>query len=284
VLFHTLDLWAPGRNNPVPRPEGNGSCASCHGAYAPRYVDDPAFLATPELEGMASYIVPMDVIGTDPVRMQTNNEAVQIAGANNFFGYPPTAGTENDCGPQNRADLRGERELGYLAPPLYGVWATAPYLHNGSVPNVWEVLKPADRKPLWRRKSKPARWDQTGRVIMGFDTDLARAYDATKLGWKYDVIACQNPSLLNPFPSPYVQCDPDDGYLDPLYQQILTGLYSNLILAWNILFPPTITDAQIEQRKIYNTHMYGQGNGGHAFNAVLSDAERRALIEYLKTL
>ena len=64
------------------------------------------------------------------------------AGANNFFGYPPTAGTAQDCGPQNRAELRGNRELGYLAPPLYGVWATAPYLHNGSVPNVWEVLKP----------------------------------------------------------------------------------------------------------------------------------------------
>ena len=90
-------------------------------------MNDPAFLATPALEGMASYITPQRIIQTDPVRMETNNEAVQIAGANNFFGYPPTAGTVNDCGPQNRSDLRGNRELGYLAPPLYGVWATAPY-------------------------------------------------------------------------------------------------------------------------------------------------------------
>jgi hypothetical protein len=30
--------------------------------------------------------------------------------------------------------------------------------------------------------------------------------------------------------------------------------------------------------------MHGQGNGGHAFTSVLTDAERQALIEYLKTL
>jgi hypothetical protein len=284
VLFHTLDMWAPGRNNPVPRPAGNGSCASCHGAYAPRYVNDRAFLDTPALEGMASYIVPMDIIGTDPVRLETNNEAVQVAGATNFFGYPSTAGTENDCGPQNRSDLRGDRELGYLAPPLYGVWATAPYLHNGSVPNVWEILKPSDRKPLWRRKSKPARSDQTLTAVMGFDTDLHRAFDGQKLGWKYDVIQCEWRSFFNPSVSPHINCEPDNPYESPLVQEILAGLYSNLIVTWNILFPPTITRQQMEDRKIYNTHMFGQGNEGHTFNSVLTDTERLAIIEYLKTL
>jgi len=284
VLFHELDLWTPSRNNPVDRPaEGNGSCASCHGAYAPRYVNDPDFLATPALEGMAAYVTPQRIIETDPVRMETNDEAVQIAGATNFFGYPPTAGTENDCGPQNRSDLRGDRELGYLAPPLYGVWASAPYFHNGSVPNVWEVLKPSDRRPLWRRKSKPARWDQVGRVIMGYDTRLS-AYDTAKLGWKYDVIQCQNPTLLNPFPSPYLRCDPDDSLLMSWYDDVITGLYSNVILAWNVLFPPTISNTDIERRKIYNVHMYGHGNEGHEFTSVLTDAERRAILEYLKTL
>lgn len=282
VLFHTLDLWS--RNNPVARPPtGNGSCASCHGAYAPRYVNDPSFLATPALEGMAAYITPLRIIGTDPVRLETNNEAVQIAGSNNFFGYPPTAGTANDCGPQNRSDLRGDRELGYLAPPLYGVWATAPYFHNGSVPNVWEVLKPSDRKPLWRRKSKSPRWDQTGRVVMGYDTSMS-AYDTAKLGWKYDVVSCQRPSILNPFPSMYRACDPNDGFLTSWFDQALTGLYGNVILAWNVLFPPTITRSDIEDRKIYNVYMYGHGNEGHEFNSVLTDNERKAIIEYLKTL
>ncbi len=36
--------------------------------------------------------------------------------------------------------------LGYKARPLNGIWATAPYLHNGSVPNLTELLKsPNDR-------------------------------------------------------------------------------------------------------------------------------------------
>jgi endo-cleaving rubber dioxygenase len=44
-------------------------------------------------------------------------------------------------------------------------------------------------------------------------------------------------------------------------------------------------DAQtLEKRKIYNTHLHSQGNGGHAFAAVLTDDERRALIEHLETL
>src|SRR5438309_61749 len=59
ALFHRLDLWATGRHNPVPRPVGgNGSCASCHGAYAPRYVNNPRFLATPMLAGMAGNVTP----------------------------------------------------------------------------------------------------------------------------------------------------------------------------------------------------------------------------------
>jgi hypothetical protein len=41
--------------------------------------------------------------------------------------------------------------LKYKARPLNGIWATAPYLHNGSVPNLWELLKaPKDRvKSFW---------------------------------------------------------------------------------------------------------------------------------------
>lgn len=41
--------------------------------------------------------------------------------------------------------------LKYKARPLNGIWATAPYLHNGSVPNLWELLQaPKDRvKSFW---------------------------------------------------------------------------------------------------------------------------------------
>ena len=50
---------------------------------------------------IAAYIVPLDIIGTDPERLLANNEAVQEAGRDSFFGYPPTKDTAQDCGPQN---------------------------------------------------------------------------------------------------------------------------------------------------------------------------------------
>ena len=49
--------------------------------------------------------------------------------------------------------------LAYKARPLNGVWATPPYLHNGSVPNVYALLSPASERPkifyLGRREFDP---------------------------------------------------------------------------------------------------------------------------------
>lgn len=283
VLFHELDMWAPERNNPVREPEGNGSCASCHGAYAPRYVNNPSYLDTPMLEGMAGYIVPLDIIDTDERRALTNTEGMQQAGADNFFGYPPTKGAEPgfDCGPQGQERIRGDREIGYLAQPLYGVWASAPYFHNGSVPNVWEVLKPQDRHPIWRRKSAPKPPGSAYSVVMGFDTDLDRAYDENKMGWRYDRIQCQS---YPPMVTPFYNCDPFNIDRTP-YPQLMKNLaYGNMTGAWNLDYPPIVTNEHMENRKIYNSHMYSQGNGGHEFTEVLTDQERYAIIEYLKTL
>jgi hypothetical protein len=36
--------------------------------------------------------------------------------------------------------------VAYKARPLGGIWATAPYLHNGSVPNLWQLLQPEDQR------------------------------------------------------------------------------------------------------------------------------------------
>lgn len=37
--------------------------------------------------------------------------------------------------------------LSYKARSLNGIWATAPYLHNGSVPNLWSLLLPTEERP-----------------------------------------------------------------------------------------------------------------------------------------
>lgn len=49
----------------------------------------------------------------------------------------------------DRARCLAEKDvliLGYKARPLDGIWATAPYLHNGSVPNLYELLLPASER------------------------------------------------------------------------------------------------------------------------------------------
>ncbi len=268
VLFHTLDLWAPERHNPVRRPEGgNGSCASCHGAYASRYANDRRFLATPLLAGIAANVTPIDIIDTDPARMTANGPAVKQAADASFFAYYGQDG----CAEKYNG-------IGYLAQPLYGVWASAPYFHNGSVPTVWGVLKSSSRPLFWRRMSKLSRPG----VVMGYETDLARAYDRSALGWKYDELHCGSLAV-----TPYLKCDPQDPYATPLVESWLDVLFANGSLAWNFfgtVMAPTLTNAQIEDRKIYNTRMYSQSNSGHEFTDVLTDAERTALIEYLKTL
>ena len=40
---------------------------------------------------------------------------------------------------------------GYIAPPLDGVWITAPYFHNGSVPTIEAVLNSKFRPTYWTR-------------------------------------------------------------------------------------------------------------------------------------
>jgi len=275
VLFHTKNLWAPALNNPVREPDGgNGSCASCHGAYSPRYVHDPAFLDSPLLEGIAANITPIDIINTDSKRLDGNNQEIVDASRNMWFAYndgPFDADGNPLCGNWNDPAMRGDRELGYLAQPLYGIWASAPYFHNGSVPTVRQVLRSDERPGIWRRVSTPAPAGQE-EAVMGFATDL-EYYDANALGWEYESLPC----------GPWWGVQ---NCLEPVPETIGDGLatFINTGLLFNFVNIPPYADVTIENRKIYNTHRYSQGNSGHEFSDVLTEHEVVAILEYLKTL
>jgi hypothetical protein len=162
-------------------------------------------------------------------------------------------------------------EIGYQAPQLHGVWASAPYFHNGSVPDVWGVLDDVAKRPaIWLRPSTAGPT-----INHGFDTSLA-AYDSARLGWRYTELECVNdPSV------PYLACDPGTAPLDPVAKAAL-GASGSTVTAGYVATPAI--GATVELRKIYNTRMFGKGNQGHWWTAGLSDDDRRALIEYLKTL
>ncbi len=46
-----------------------------------------------------------------------------------------------------KSALESARTPRYKARPLNGIWATAPYLHNGSVPTLWDLLSTTDERP-----------------------------------------------------------------------------------------------------------------------------------------
>jgi mono/diheme cytochrome c family protein len=101
-----------------------------------------------------------------------------------------------------------EELLVYKATPLAGVWSTAPYLHNGSVPTLHDLLL--------RTAERPKRFH------VG-----TRAFDPKRVGFE----SGERPGTFE-----------------------------------------------------FDTTLPGNSNAGHEYGTKLSDADRRALIEYLKTL
>lgn len=47
----------------------------------------------------------------------------------------------------NKTSTLDSAQLYYKARPINGIWASAPYLHNGSVPTVYDLLLPAAQRP-----------------------------------------------------------------------------------------------------------------------------------------
>jgi mono/diheme cytochrome c family protein len=175
-------------------------CAGCHGTYAAREED----------ETYPNLLVPLDVVGTDPAVANAGVvHSPQLVDWYNGSFY----GTVTRMEPNNPFP-------GYMPPPLDGIWATAPYLHNGSVPTIELVLNSRTRPRLWRR--------------VDFDS---RNLDETALGWPW--IAVDTPQDALP---------------------------------------------EAERPLVYDTTHWSQSNAGHTFGDHLTDAERRAVIEYLKTL
>jgi hypothetical protein len=68
--------------------------------------------------------------------------------ANHWYDrqQPPILGELRDrmngCRPNNARTL-----LAYKVRPLNGIWATPPYLHNGSVPTLYALLSPVEERP-----------------------------------------------------------------------------------------------------------------------------------------
>jgi mono/diheme cytochrome c family protein len=123
-------------------------------------------------------ILDLDAIGTDrnrsvnfaaPVGTTPNDQAIA-----DFLGQVKRrAFEEKGLTPAQQLTLEGGRVAkwrltrGYVARPLIAVWASAPYLHNNSVPTLEDLLLPPDQRPV-RFFAGTAEYD---RSKVGFATD-----------------------------------------------------------------------------------------------------------------
>lgn len=168
-------------------------CAECHGTYG----------------AQASYPnrnVPIKEIGTDPVRYDALTPAERGLFAQSWFTDYGKLPTILD-------------PAGYLAPPLDGIWASAPYFHNGSVPTLWHVLHPDQRPVVWKRAEKDD-------------------YDEERIGLKVEELK---------------------------------------------KVPANVTEFR-DRMEYFDTTGYSKKASGHTFPNALSEDEKQAVLEYLKTL
>ena len=144
------------------------TCSRCHGTYG-------------DEETYPNLIVDLDEVGTDPMLAQEGALAARPAVAwlnRSFFGELSAAAPAQ----------------GYMAPPLDGVWATAPYFHNGSVPTVDAVIDSSKRPTYWTRDFTVLDYDPErvgfvhfvlsgGKDSVTLDSEKRAIYDTSQPGY-----------------------------------------------------------------------------------------------------
>lgn len=150
-------------------------CAECHGTYDGDRLDYP------------ERMVPIEEIGTDRVRFDALTPQHRQAYGESWFG---------DYGKQNTLS----NAEGYVAPPLDGLWASAPYLHNGSVPTLWHMLHPEERPQVWRRVAMGLDESLIGLVVEPLDAVPGKLSKGEKR-WYFDTKVAGKSAKGHDYPS-----------------------------------------------------------------------------------
>ena len=143
---------------------GFRACKTCHGSYTrkPTQTD----LSQPgswTVDYQFSHV--LRDVKTDVSYNTTLQKFKPIADHINRLGeYLAAGGTPAELIPKAAVPATE----GYVAPPLVGVWASAPYFHNGSVPTLDTVLNSPQRPEIWARDHRDPFAYDLERVGMAF--------------------------------------------------------------------------------------------------------------------
>ncbi|MFN0193461.1 MAG: hypothetical protein ACKVP5_16050 [Aestuariivirga sp.] len=206
-------------------------CASCHEPGGKWY-------------GKA---VPIEMIGTDRARFDTWAQE-DADGANNVA---------EDIG-ANRRDM--VKNIGYVATPLTGLWLKAPYMHNGGIANLTELLKPpSKRSPYFWRGCDLYDDENMGFVSRFARTEPLAERQKTVVGYRE------------------VRKRGEQGKTER--EEVLLpphNLHRGFVGAEESAACPSIW--------LQDSQVPGDGNQGHDYGTWLGETEKRQLIAYLKTL
>lgn len=113
----------------------NQACSKCHGIYTKNW-SQPEFDEAPWSERVKTYKVEyfektfvVDV-GTDPYRYLSMKSLEQL----------------NKLNISKKNGIKVKAQTGYVPPPLVGIWARWPYMHNNSIPNLCSLLTPSKKR------------------------------------------------------------------------------------------------------------------------------------------
>ena len=127
----------------------NEHCSRCHGTYIKNW-------SLPEAQGMSlreklltfevkyPQVTKVKDVGTDAFRYLGMSSLTKL----------------NELAISKKHQIIIKPQKGYVPPPLVGIWARWPYLHNNSIPSLCALLTPASQRPKWFYQG-PANNSQT---------------------------------------------------------------------------------------------------------------------------
>jgi hypothetical protein len=139
-------------------------CAGCHGVSGRDFSG-----------ARVGQVDPIGHIRTDPCRLDNYTHALSAEQGNLYAAYAA----------ERFAHFR--KTSGYANLPLDGIWLRGPYLHNGSVPTVRDLLDGADQRP----KAFYRGYDVIDQRGLGFVSDLA---DVNGVGFFRYQTQCSDPA------------------------------------------------------------------------------------------
>ncbi len=283
-------------------------CAECHGRngrdFAGAYVGKVTPLnaaalsvAGADLGSQVANVTPeqADALQTDRWRLDSYTHELAANQNQLYAGY----------GDERFSHFR--KTFGYANAPLDGIWLRAPYLHNGSVPTLRDLLEPAGKRPATFHRGydvydparvgwvsdvaiEPAASAQTsphleGRRYFLFDT---RTVPGEKTGAFAKITAIDPGTRVVTLDRPLVRGTLVTKITDASGKVLLWDLPVSYSVAGEMTatlgeLPPEVAIGAGFDYSTPRERNEGNSNIGHEYGTDLTPDEKDAIVEYLKT-